>query len=84
MIVSALLTVATAARVGSSVTCDPSDPAKCMCDGVPIGPDTWTPPSWLESNKTSIYETSAAMGGVLTPLSKYKAKATIVVNVASA
>ena len=55
-----------------------------MCNGVPIGPHTWKAPSWLESNKTSIYETSAFYAGEEVPLYKYKAKATLVVNVASA
>ena len=93
------------------VLCDPQDPAKCTCNGVPIGPHTWTPQSWLVSNsacgrkctttqrseplthapyfrpfnaETSIYETSALIDGVQTPLSKFKAKATMLVNVASA
>jgi len=70
--------------LSSTVTCDPQDPAKCMCNGVPIGPHTWKAPSWLESNKTSIYETSAFYAGEEVPLYKYKAKATLVVNVASA
>ena len=55
-----------------------------MCDGIPIGPDTWTPPPWLTSNKTSIYQTDAMMDGILTLLYKYKAKASLVLNVASA
>lgn len=67
-----------------TITCDPNDPAKCDCDGEPIGPHTWTPPGWLISNKTSLYETSAMYDGVLTQLSKFKAKATMLVNVASA
>ena len=61
-----LLAAATAA---STVECDPTDPAKCTCDGVPIGPHTWKPPSWLVSNKTSIFDTSALLNGKLTPLS---------------
>ena len=81
MIAAALISTLAA---GSVVTCDPSDPAKCMCDGVPIGPHTWTPPSWLKSNATSIYDTTALMDGTVTPLSKYRAKATLVINVASA
>ena len=79
-----LLTATTVAVQESTVTCDARDPASCMCDGVPIGPSTWTPPSWLHSNKTSIYETTAFMKGSETPLAKFKAKATMVVNVASA
>lgn len=82
MMFASLLTAAVVS--GSSVTCDPDDPAKCMCDGVPIGPHTWTPPTWLHSNKTSIYQTDALMNGKQTPLSQYKAKATLVLNVASA
>ena len=108
-----MITVMSAALMANSppIYCDPTNPAKCTCNGVPIGPDTWTAPSWLESNsdlrsclkptalydisgvdrvlssllaETSIYETSALVGGVPTPLSKFKAKATMLVNVASA
>ena len=66
------------------VTCDPGEPGKCMCGGKPIGPKTWSPPSWLKSNHTSIYDTSAYMNGELKSLSVYKAKASMLVNVASA
>ena len=82
MLVAALLSSARATN--SVVTCSPSNPADCMCDGAPIGPATWTPPSWLVSNKTSIFETSVMMEGKETPLANYQAKATMVVNVASA
>ena len=68
----------------SAITCDPADPAKCVCDGKPIGPHTWTPPSWLVSPHKSIYNTSAMYKGSTVPLSQFKAKATLVVNVASA
>jgi hypothetical protein len=66
--------LALASQHASTVTCDPADPARCMCDGVPIGPHTWKPEPWLESNKTSIYETSASLMGVDTSLSKFRAK----------
>ena len=67
------------------VICDPSDAGKCMCNGVPIGPSTWRPPPWLASNHTSIFQTSAPIKGASTRLSSFSgAKATIVVNVASA
>lgn len=79
-----LLAMASGSATPSKITCDPSDPASCMCDGNPIGPDTWTPPSWLVSNKTSIFETSAPLRGEMTPLSKYATKATLLINVASA
>lgn len=47
-----MITVMSAALMANSppIYCDPSNPAKCTCNGVPIGPDTWTAPSWLESN----------------------------------
>lgn len=67
-----------------AITCEPNDPAKCSCDGVPIGPHTWKPPTWLVSNKTSLYDTSAPLAGIETPLSKFPAKATMLINVASA
>ena len=73
-----------AAAASPSVTCDPNDQAKCMCNGIPIGPHTWKPPSWLISNKTSLYDTEALLDGALTSLSQFKAKATMLVNVASA
>ena len=64
---STLMLAATAAA--ATVECDPADPQRCTCDGVPIGPHTWTAPSWLVSNKSSIFETSAPLKGVMTPLS---------------
>jgi len=76
--------LAVASNGANPITCDPADPAKCMCDGSPIGPDTWSPPSWLVSNKTSIFDTSAPFNGHMTPLSKFRAKATLLINVASA
>lgn len=76
--------LALGASASPTVTCDPNDPAKCSCNGVPIGPHTWTPPTWLVTNKTSIYQTSAYLKGALTPLSTLRAKATLMVNVASA
>lgn len=66
------------------ITCDPGNPAKCSCDGVPIGPATWSPPSWLKSSHTSIYDTYATIKGVNTSLANYRANATMLVNVASA
>jgi len=72
------------ASAGETVTCKPTDAASCMCDGKPIGPDTWKPPSWFSTNATSLWELSAKMNGEDVPLSKYKAKAALVVNVASA
>ena len=46
------VTVMSAALMANSppIYCDPNNPARCTCNGVPIGPDTWTAPSWLESN----------------------------------
>lgn len=66
------------------VTCLPSDADTCDCSGAPIGMHTWTPPEWWKSGLASIYEASAPMAGVPTPLSRFKAKATIITNVASA
>ena len=47
-----MITVMSAALMANSppIYCDPNNPARCTCNGVPIGPDTWTAPSWLESN----------------------------------
>jgi hypothetical protein len=88
MIVAAFaaVTVSPSALVapGPTITCDPSDAGNCKCDGTPIGPSTWTPPKWLHTTKTSVFDTSAAMNGVSTPIAKFRAKAAIVVNVASA
>ena len=67
-----------------SITCDADDPGKCTCEGKPIGPSTWSPPAYRTSSSTSIYNTSALMKGVETPLSAYRYKAALVVNVASA
>lgn len=55
-----------------------------MCDGHPIGKSTWIPPLWLLPSGTSIYNATANLGGVPVPLSAYKAKVTMVTNVASA
>jgi len=74
----------TAQQAPHTITCDPSDPGNCMCDGVPIGPSTYTQPKWLNTGIKSIYNTSALMNGVPTPLANYRAPVTIVTNVASA
>lgn len=66
------------------ITCNPEDPEDCTCDGVPIGHSTYTEPAWLDTGIKSIYETSALMYGKSTPLSNYRAPATLVTNVASA
>merc|ERR1712087_562022 len=58
------------------VNCDSSDPDTCDCDGEPVGAHT-LPNIPLQIK--SLFEASALMGGVSTPLVKYKAKATIVV-----
>ena len=69
---------------GLSVSCDPTDAAKCRCsDGEPIGPHTWTEPAYMKGPK-SIYNTTVLMEGAYVPLSKYRAKATLIINVASA
>lgn len=68
----------------AGITCAPSDPGRCMCKGNPIGPSTYDPPTWVESNSTSIYDTSAPLFGNMQPLSHFRANATMVVNVASA
>ena len=67
-----------------TISCDPSDAGKCMCDGAPIGPTTWVPPAWLVSKHRSIYDTYAYQDSVRVPLSNFKAKAAMVINVASA
>lgn len=67
-----------------SVTCKQDDPATCMCDGAAIGPHTWSPPPWMQSDATSLWDLSAQMDGKEVPLAKYKAKAALIVNVASA
>ena len=83
--IAALKPSAIASAEFPPISCDPNDPGACTCGGAPIGPDTWTPPSWLFSPHKSIFETSAFIEGVETPLSKFKGpKATMVVNVASA
>jgi len=66
------------------VTCQPTDADSCDCDGEPVGNHAFTPPSWWSTPLTSIYQATALMGGTAVSLAKYKAKATIVVNVASA
>ena len=68
----------------ANITCNPSDPGDCKCEGLPIGPSTFTPPAYSVSNHTSIYATHAPMEGVMVPLSRYRARAALVVNVASA
>ena len=67
-----------------TVTCQPQSSGNCVCEGKPIGPDTYVAPAWMTPPDTGIYNTSALIGGVLTPLARYRAKAAIVVNVASA
>lgn len=82
---STLVPPGSAARI----TCNPNDAGACMYrgdDGVltPVGPSTYTQPEWLDTGIKSIYNTSAYMKGVLTPLSNFVAPATLVTNVASA
>ena len=79
-----LLAPSAGTRVAPTITCDPKDPEKCECNGTPIRPHTWKPPAWLVTNFTSIYETSAPIFGKNASLSNYRAKATLVMNVASA
>mmetsp|Transcript_40196 Transcript_40196/g.72220 ORF Transcript_40196/g.72220 Transcript_40196/m.72220 type:complete len:92 (+) Transcript_40196:1-276(+) len=67
-----------------TVTCRSDDPESCSCDGKPIGPHTWSPPSWMQSNASSLWDLTAQIDGEEVPLSKYRAKAALVVNVASA
>jgi len=55
----------------------------CACGGVNIGPKTAVPPSWFLTDLTSMYQTSAQLAGYSAPLVGYKARATLVVNVAS-
>lgn len=66
------------------VTCKSDDPETCTCGGAPIGPHTWSPPAWMGSTATSLWDLSAQMDGKEVPLAKYKAKAALIVNVASA
>lgn len=68
----------------SSIACDAHDAARCECDGKPLGPDTWTPPPWMSSNASSLWDVTEMMDGKATPLANFKAKAALVVNVASA
>ena len=68
----------------AGITCVPGDPGRCTCKGTPIGPSTYTAPSWLVSNSTSIYTTSAPLFGKETDLSHFRANASMIVNVASA
>ena len=67
-----------------AITCNPSDAGDCTCEGRPIGPSTFSAPAYTHSNHTSIYDTFAPMEGAMVPLSRYRARAAIVVNVASA
>jgi hypothetical protein len=64
----------------SKVSCGPDG---CTCGGDKIGPQTAIPPSWFLTDLHSMYETSAMLAGKDLPLSNYRAKATLVVNVAS-
>mmetsp|Transcript_90272 Transcript_90272/g.156444 ORF Transcript_90272/g.156444 Transcript_90272/m.156444 type:complete len:90 (-) Transcript_90272:741-1010(-) len=83
----AILTMFASAAVtsaGPTVTCEAGDPGKCECEGSPIGPHTWAPPSYMYSTATSFWDLSEKMYGKDTPLANFKAKAAIVVNVASA
>lgn len=66
------------------VTCDPDDPAKCTCEGMPIGPDTYQPPPYMVPKAKSLYELTADYGGAPTELSYFAGNVTMVVNVASA
>jgi len=67
-----------------AVTCSPSDADLCDCGGEPVGAHTWSAPGWWTPPLASIYEASAPLRGVPTPLARFRAKATIVTNVASA
>ena len=69
---------------GLTITRSPDDPDDCMCGDEPIGHSTWVAPDWLASNHTSIFDTAAAMKGVMQPLSAYRSNVTMLVNVASA
>jgi hypothetical protein len=64
----------------SRVSCGPDG---CTCGGHKIGPQSAAPPSWFLTDLSSMYETSAKLSGKDVPLSNYRAKATLVVNVAS-
>ena len=88
------------AATDDPVTCDPtrsmrrqlrvrsgdsSSALSCQCEGLPIGPGrAFTPPEWIKSMMNSLYDGHAPLDGVQVPLSRYRAKATLVVNVASA
>lgn len=67
-----------------TVTCKSDDPESCMCEGAPIGRHTYSPPPWMESDAASLWDLTAKMDGKDVPLAKYKAKAALIVNVASA
>lgn len=47
------------------------------------GPDSWRPPPWMKSDASSLWDLKASINGKQVNLSNYKAKAAIVVNVAS-
>jgi len=66
------------------VKCAADDYDKCDCGGEPVGAHAQAPPTWWTPPLTSMYQATAPLGGVEVSLSQYKAKATVVVNVASA
>lgn len=66
------------------ITCSKDDPETCLCDGVPIGPHTYSQPTWMQNNATSLWDLAAQMHGEEVPLANYRAKAALIVNVASA
>ena len=56
----------------------------CHCEGIPIGPGKATAPDWAKTTLSSMYDAHATLNGEPVPLSRYRAKATLIVNVASA
>jgi len=67
-----------------TVTCSPSDAQDCTCEGAPVGPTEWIAPEYLNNNASSLWDLSEKYYGEDVPLVKFRAKAAIVMNVASA
>ena len=77
------------AQITGGAACDEDapTPGTCNCSGTPMGPESWrlSKPDWFGTNIGSIYEANASFMGENVSLSRWRgAKATLVINIASA
>mmetsp|Transcript_11569 Transcript_11569/g.42314 ORF Transcript_11569/g.42314 Transcript_11569/m.42314 type:complete len:147 (-) Transcript_11569:1544-1984(-) len=66
------------------VVCEPEDNQACTCEDQSIGRSTFVSPPWRTPNVTSFWDLTASLGGRDLPLRDFRAKAALVVNIASA